>query len=412
MAEVIIVGAGLAGLSCARELARANIPCLIVEASDGVGGRARTDYLGGFLLDRGFQVLLTAYPEAQRSLDYTALQLGRFEPGALVRLSGKFHRVADPWRRPGAMLQTAFSPIGTLGDKLRIAKLRYQVTRGPLQAIFQSPETSTSQFLRERGFSPVMIERFFRPFFGGIFLESELRTSSRMFQFVFRMFSEGHAALPARGMGAMAEQMASRLPEGTIRLNARATQVAAQSVTLATGERLSARSVVIAADHANACRLVPSMPQMRSKGATCLYFAAEKTPIDEPTLVLNGDSSGPVNSVCVPNLVAAGYAPVGAHLVSVTVLGQREMADGQMQAAVRQQLTSWFGPAVQRWQHLKSYFIPDALPEQTSVVLRDGSARLPEGSYACGDFLDTASINGALRSGRQVAEALLADARA
>ena len=197
MFDAIIVGAGLAGLACACDLHEKGLSIIVLEASDAVRGRARTDHFDCFVLDRGFQVLLTAYPEAQKMFDYDALRLQRFENGALVRSGGKFHHLADPWRTPSRAFQTALAPVGSVSDKLKIAQLRRHVNRSSLDRIFDAPETSTSDFLRRFGFSPVVTERFFHPFLSGIFLENKLVTSSRMFEFVFRMFAEGDAALPA-----------------------------------------------------------------------------------------------------------------------------------------------------------------------------------------------------------------------
>ena len=187
--EVLIIGAGLAGLCCARTLYQAGISFLLLDASDGVGGRVRTDRLEGFQLDRGFQVLQTAYPEARRVLDYPALNLKPFDPGALVFFDGRLHRVVDPIRQPQQLLSTILSPVGTLADKLRLARLRWQVSQGSIEDLLHRPETSTLAALRNQGFSDSMIERFFRPFYSGVFFDRELTSSSRMFEFVFRMLA-------------------------------------------------------------------------------------------------------------------------------------------------------------------------------------------------------------------------------
>ena len=409
MTDVLIVGAGLAGLSCACELVEKGLSCLLLEASDGVGGRARTDQLNGFLLDRGFQILLTAYPEAQRLLDYPSLQLRLFEPGALVRIDGRFHRIADPWRRPTAAFSTLLSPVGTVADKLKLARLRSRLIRASSKVLLQSPEMSTIEFLHDCGLSPLMIERFFRPFLGGVFLESELQTSSRMFEFVFRMFSSGDAALPAGGMGAMAQQLLSRLPEGCVRLQQKVAYVAPYVVTLASGQEIRARSVVVATDNAAAAQLLPEIRLLASRGTTCFYFAAEKAPISEPVLVLNGEGRGPVNNLCVPSLVAPSYAPPGAHLLSATVIGKPGRDTEHFLAAVRNQLAEWLGSDALGWRHLCTYWIPDALPDQSSAAggANPKENRVRPGLYVCGDYRDTASINGALGSGRRVAEAIV-----
>ena len=408
MFDAIIVGAGLSGLACACDLHEKGLSTLVLETSGSVGGRARTDHLDGFVLDRGFQVLLTAYPEAQRMFDYDALRLQRFENGALVRSGGKFHHVADPWRTPSRAFETALAPVGSVSDKLKVAQLRRQVSRSSLDHIFSAPETSTSDFLRRFGFSPVVTERFFHPFFSGIFLENKLLTSSRMFEFVFRMFSQGDAALPAGEMGTMAEQLASRLPEGTVRLNSRVMSIEAGGITLDSGQSISARSVVVATDFVSVAALIPRLQSPSSRSTACLYFAASKPPVSDPILVLNGEGRGLVNNLCVPSIVAPTYAPSGLHLISASVIGPISQP-GALEQAVRSQMLEWFGSEVHDWRHLRTYWIPDALPAQSTITPANGNSRVTRGLYVCGDYRDTASINGALRSGRHAAMALVED---
>ena len=417
--DVLIVGAGLAGLNCARRLAEGGVASRIFEASDEVGGRVRTDQLEGFLLDRGFQVFLTAYPEARRALDYERLSLRPFYSGALIRAGGEFVKFADPVRHPLDGLLTLFSSAaGTVGDKLRLGRLRLSTGEGAWEKLFRRPETTTLAALGAAGFSESLVEQFFRPFFGGVFLERELRTSSRMFEFTFRMFSSGVAALPAAGMGEIPRQLAARLAPGSVHLNAPVASVEAGAVTLASGERVAADAVVVAAGEYAAARLLgltPTAAAAPSRTAACMYFAAGESPVAEPILVLNGEGAaeaGPVNNLCVPSMVAPAYAPPGASLISVSVVGERASAvDAELEGAVREQLAGWFGAAVIRgWRHLRTYRIPRALPEQSHAALADASrVRLRPGLYACGDYLDSASINGALRAGRLAAEAAIED---
>ena len=215
--SVVIIGGGLAGLTCAKQLHAAGVEFILLEASDGVGGRVRTDEVDGFLLDRGFQVLLTAYPEATRLLDYDALNLQAFEPGSLIRTDSRFQKMSDPCRRPQHALQTAFASIGDFADKLRIGYLRWAAGRGDVQSIFQRPDHSTEEEWKRLGFTAGMVEKFLRPFLGGIFLDHDLQTSCRMLYFVFRMFSQGDTVLPAAGMGAIPQQLAAELLEDCIR---------------------------------------------------------------------------------------------------------------------------------------------------------------------------------------------------
>ncbi|MGD2216883.1 MAG: NAD(P)/FAD-dependent oxidoreductase [Gemmatimonadales bacterium] len=410
-ADVIVVGAGLAGLSCAVRLEREGYSVLVLEASPTVGGRVRSDRLEGFTLDRGFQVLLTAYPEARRTLDFEALDLRTFLPGALVRVGGAFHRVSDPRRRPADLAATLRAPVGSLADKIRVGRLRARVERGTLEQLFERPATTTVEALRSEGFSHVMIQRFLRPFFSGIFLERDLKTSSRMFEFVFRMFAAGDAALPARGMGAISEQLAGCLGEGTLRTGTRVAALDGAGVVLSNGERLAAPTVVVATDGVAAANLVPGLVEPLHRSVTCLYFAAEQPPIDDPVLVLDGEDEGPVNNLCVPSQVASTYAPPGASLISATVIGNPASGDEQLETDVRRQLTRWFGAQVNGWRHLRTYRIRHALPAQPPASRRADSARLGPGLYVCGDYREMASIEGSLISGKRAAEAVIEDRR-
>ena len=404
---VVVVGAGLAGLSCALELGAAGIWPLVLEASDAVGGRVRTDEVDGFLLDRGFQVLLTAYPEARRLLDYQTLELRAFYPGALIRSGGRFRRLADPWRRPldgiGGVLSGAVSPV----DALRIARLRGRVRCGSLEERRARPERPTRDRLAAEGFSPAIVDRFFRPFFGGVFLDPVLATSDRQLEFVFRMFSEGDIAVPARGMGEIPRQLAARLPAGSWRLGARVEAIEGLAVVVAGGERIEADAVVVAADATDARRMLPLPGSPRWRGVACLYFAADRPPIAGPMLVLNGEGSGPVNNLCVMSELSPACAPAGRSLVSVTVLGSEGRSD--LEGAVRAQLRGWFGAAVDSWRLLRSYRIERALLDQSPPTPETGTGPLRLGNrrYICGDHRADASINGAMASGRAAATAVL-----
>lgn len=410
-AEVVVVGAGLAGLSCARTLAQHGRSVLVLEAADAAGGRIRTDRLDGFRLDRGFQVLQTAYPEARRALDLAALDLRPFTPGALIRFGGRFHRIADPWRAPRAALATLRAPIGTLGDKWRLARLRRSVLAADIDALYARRERPTAEYLRERGFSAAMVERFLRPFFAGVFFDPALAVSSRAFEFYFRAFAAGDTALPAAGMGEIPAQLAAALPPGAIRCGAPVAALRDGGVTLASGEPIAARAVVIATDGVNAARLLGDASRPGRRATTCLYFAAETAPLAEPILALNAEGRGPVNSVVVPSLLSSAYAPAGRALIAANVLGTPPLDDALLERQVRAQLREWFGAAVDGWRHLRSYRIAAALPLQTPPLAnpRHHEPRQRAGLYLCGEYRNAASIQWALYSGRRAAEAVIAD---
>jgi phytoene dehydrogenase-like protein len=412
-APVLVVGAGLAGLCCARTLHRAGTAVSVLEASDAVGGRVRTDRVDGFLLDRGFQILLTAYPEARAVLDYRALELRAFAPGAVVRFRGRFHRVADPMRAPFAALGGVFSPIGTLQDRIRVLKARSTLRGMTDEEIFRRPEVTAREAMRRWEFSKSMIERFFRPLFGGILLDLDLTASSRMFEFAFRMLALGGNALPAAGMQAIPEQIAAGLPAGAVRLGARVSRVARDGVVLESGESIAASAVVIATDGPGAAALTGEIHAPASRAQTVLYFDAPRSPVEGPWLVLDGESRGPVTNLAVPSAVAPGYAPSGRHLVSAVVVGDLPETDEQLVRDVRIQMHSWFGEQVDAWRHLRTYRVLHAQPAQPVGSLEPPArpVRLESGIFVCGDHRDTASIQGAMVSGRRAAEAALAEHR-
>ena len=417
MPEVVIVGAGVAGLACAKHLHEAGVQVLLLEASDAVGGHVRTDTVDGFRLDRGFQVLLTAAPEARRVLDYEALALRPFEAGAMVRRAGRFHQVFDPWRRPLSWLES--SALGGLGDQLRALRLRSRLTAGPLEALWRRGEVTVREALEVEGFSQDFVEGFFRPFLGALCLDRELGTSSRILDFLLRMLAQGEAALPASGIGEIPAQLVRSLPEECVRTGAPVLSIQSDGVSLRGGEWIAARRIVLATDAAEAERLVElrggdtlavRVPQGRM-GVTCVYFAAPEPPMKEPMLVLDGEGSGPVNHLCIPTQIAPEYGPSGAALVSASVLGtpSSPLQEAELVAAVRGQLSGWFGDDVTHWTHLRTYVLPRVLPDQAPGRLELGTrpARVGPGLLVCGGYREGGVLQGALASGRRAAEALL-----
>jgi phytoene dehydrogenase-like protein len=430
MTDVVVIGAGLAGLSCALSLEASGIPVTLLEAGDTPGGRVRTDMVEGFLLDRGFQVLLTSYPEARRQLDYPALQLKNFRPGALVFHGGRFHRFADPFRNFTGAARFLLDPIVPLTDKLRVATLRAHVLRGDCEEMFARPERTTRDYLQAVPFSAGIIDRFFKPFFGGVFLEPELVTSSRFFEFLFRMFSTGDTAVPAAGMQQIPLQLAARLKPGTLVTGARVGKLtrSAQSfeIEIERGEKREARAVVLAVAGNEGNPLLAgvggwSIPEVRAWNQTTAFYyaAAQQPPVTEPIVLLNGEgrSAGPVNNVAVMTAVSSAYAPAGAHLVMASVVGEAPgegAALVRLDVEVRAHLKKWFGPSVDAWHLLKAYPLPQALPQQRHAEWEQAPVRLggSGGVYMCGDYRETASIQGALASGRRAAEAVIHDFQA
>jgi phytoene dehydrogenase-like protein len=409
-ADVLIVGAGLAGLCCGKRLAECGVPFRILEASDGVGGRVRTDLVDGFRLDRGFQIYLTAYPEGRRVLDLPALDLKPFTRGALVWFGGKFHRVADPRSEPFGAITSLFNPVGTARDKLRLARLFWDMTSGTLDEQTAKDERLTLDLLRDR-FSPALIERLLRPFLGGVFLEKELATSSRFFRFVFRMFAEGPGAVPALGMQAIPDQIAAKLPPGSVQLGAKVERVDNREVVV-NSESIRCRAVVVATKGPAAHRLLgEEVPDPGSNGTVTLYYSATRPPVPEAILMLDGEGRGPVNNVVVMSNAAPAYAPEGKALIAASVIGIPADDDAELDRRARVQLAEWFGADVMGWQLVRAYRIPHALPKQTTGKLDPWRrpVRLRPGLYVCGDHRDNASIDGVMTSGFRAGQAAMED---
>jgi phytoene dehydrogenase-like protein len=407
-AEIIIVGAGLAGLTAAKALKAAGRSVLIIEASDGIGGRVRTDEVNGFLLDRGFQVLLTAYPETKLLLDYERLQLCRFDPGALILAETGISRIGDPLRQPSSLLNTLLSSAGTLADKLRMLKLKIKLARKTIEEIFSEKELTTIAYLKNEGFSDKMISVFFRPFMTGIFLEDQLSTSSRMFEFVFKMFSEGDAAIPAGGMGMIPKQLAESLSADEITLNQKVLQIEGGQVKTDKGLTYNAEFVLLATDQLNSLT-GNNKPVTGYHSVTNIYFTATAIPFKLPLIALNTLSNKLVNNIAVVNQVSPSYSKTGEALISLSLIGDHSKAD---QTALRKkvihELKLWYPDAV-NWTHLKTYHINYALPDDNQVSNEPDYTvmRLNSQCFVCGDYLMNGSINAALKSGRLAAEAIL-----
>ena len=401
--DAVVVGAGLAGLAAARQIKSRGRSVIVIEAQDGVGGRVRTDKVDGFLLDRGFQVLLTAYPELKTQIDMSALDLKMFSSGALVMRDGRSSVVTDPFREPRRAAATVFAPVGTLTDKLRIAALRWRVMHRNAPKILTSEDVSTIQALRDLGFSETMIDRFFRPLFGGIQLDPELRTSRRMFEIIFKSLSEGQSALPANGMSAIPEQMATNLGTENIFLNTQATKIETGAVTTVAG-RVETSAVVVATDQPSASELLRTN-EIASRVVGCVYFSADAPPTHEKFVVLDGTGKGPVLNAAILSNIAPSYAPPGKHLIVAALPG---VIAGDLEAMSRDQLRTWWGPQVDGWSHIKTYRITHAGPEQLPPFNPKQKVSLGNGLFVCGDHRDTGSIQGALYSGRRCGEAVLA----
>lgn len=405
--QVIIVGGGVAGLIAAIELEKQNIAPLIIEASDRVGGRVKTDQFNGYQLDHGFQVLLTAYPEAKKYLDYDQLNLKYFDPGAIMFAADNTMQFIDPQRKPTQLFTALFSKAGNLQDKLKIFKLSQRLKKTTLAQIFSQTEMTTKAYLLSLGFSESIIRNFFQPFFGGIFLESELETSSRMFEFVFKMFSEGYATIPAEGMEAIPRQLKSKLEKTDFLFNFKVVSIEKDKVELDDGNVLTADAVIIATQ--------PDKIMKKMKGqfmgyqqVTNLYFEVDKSFINKPLIGLIPKNGGLINNFCFITDTAPEYGKPGKELLSVSVNGIHNLSEEALKLKVVEELRGISGYSPDAFTHLKTFYIKNALPilNDLHYDMYASETKVFENIFLAGDYLLNGSLNAAMASGRSAAFAV------
>jgi phytoene dehydrogenase-like protein len=402
--DVVVVGAGLAGLTCARDLHRAGLDVLVLEADTEVGGRIRTDHVDGLLLDRGFQLLNPAYPRARADLDLGALDLRAFGAGAVVARGDSRRVLADPRRSPRDTWSTATTTLGTLGQRLRLAAWIAEIGFGPAARIKRRPDGPFLDELARRGIDGELVDRVLRPFLSGTLADGELGTSRRLAELIVRSFVKGTPGVPAGGMQAIPEQIAARLPDGTVRCGRPVTSVAAGLVTTADGQ-WTARAIVVAAGPVASAALL-HQDLGRTRALSTLYHLAPVSPARRTMLHLDGDRRGPVINSAVLTDAAPSYAP-GRTLVSSSILGADDRA--ATERVVREQLAHIYGCDTRAWEHVRTYAIEHALPDTPPGTPIRRPVRFGDGMYGCGDFRDTASIQGALVSGHRAAAAVRAD---
>ncbi len=402
---VVVVGGGLAGLSAAARLHRAGIGTTVLEAGDDVGGRVRTDVVDGFRLDRGFQVLLPAYPAVRRLIDVKALRPKPFTRGTIAVTETGRRWLAGPWHGLPAVGGAAGFAAGHPGDAARMAALAARDLLAPDATVRADAGRSTAEELRRWGLSAATVEQVLRPFLAGVFLDPSLRTSARMFHLLWRSFLRGGGVLPAEGMQALPRQLADGLPPGTVRTGVEVAEITAGGVRTGDGEHLPARAVIVATDGDTAARLLPGVEAPAWHAVTTFYYRAATTPLRSPTLLVDGLDELLLNTAVLSE-VAPGYAPIGSALVSASV---PDRADPGLEPRVRRRLARIYGTGTGDWDLLAAYAVPRALPVFGPGAPLRRPVRLAPGRYVCGDHRDTPSVQGALVSGQRAAAALLAD---
>ncbi len=389
----------MAGLSAAIYLHRAGHDIEILEASNGVGGRVRSDYLDGYTLDRGFQVLQTAYPEAKRLLDYEALQLESFYSGSIkLKSQGVKQMFVDPQRHPQYIFDMLFTDTIRTRDLLRTYRMKQNIKSKSIEAIFDQPFQTSIEGLRSRKMTDLYIREFWLPFYGGVFFDSDLKTDMRQLDFTFKMFAEGTVALPQNGMQAIGDQLASLLPEGCISLNTRVHKIENKEIEL--------DNKTITAD----C-IIDTRPELHQewRGTTTVYFTADESPFDGRFIALNAQGKGRISNIAILSAVQKSYAPEGKHLIAVSMPSLEPITETDFIYDVKREIKTLLETDIKNWEHLRTYRIPIGLPK-LSESRHNRSAddwKQDNGYYRAGDFMLNGSINGALRSGRLVAESII-----
>lgn len=399
--NIFIIGAGISGLIAAYELERAGFKPVVIEQTDDVGGRVKTINHNGYRLDVGFQVLLSAYPLVKKYIDISKLDVIKLSSGALIYNNGKKYLIGDPVKNWKVLIPTLLSNVGTFGDKLKIFKLSQTLKKKSLAQIFNSPEQSTQDYLIDYGFSKKVIERFFKPFFAGIFLEPELNTSNRMFQFVYKMFAEGYATIPKLGMGEISAQLRSNLNQTKFLFNTEVQEVSNEYITTRSGERHKHKGVIITG---NANAILPGLkkPQAKWKSCMCFYFDVDQINIPNKTIALIADTGKYAN-----NLYAFQDDTTGKTILSVTTLRHNQMAKRDLIDTITREVKAYTG--CKRANYIQHYRITQALPEIQAPIMtiNPSKCEVKENIFLAGDYLLNGSLNAAMESGLMAANGLI-----
>jgi protoporphyrinogen oxidase len=398
---IYIIGAGVSGLIAAYELEQQGYHPIIIEKTDAVGGRVKTITKNGQALDLGFQVLLSAYPLANKYLDMGGLRLQKLESGALIYSNGKSFKIGDPLRNWRLLLPTLFANVGSLGDKLKIFKLNKYLKKKSLEAIFESTETSTLDYLKNFGFSEKIIKLFFKPFFAGIFLEPNLETSSRMFEFVYKMFGAGEATIPALGIGEISAQLQRKLKKSEFIFNTEIASITNEYLVLSTGEKKPHQGVIVACEAASLISQLKNQ-QISWKTCVCAYFEVDQTNIPEHTIALIADEANLIN-----NLYAYKDTNSGKIILSVTSLADSDNTEHNIIAKMQAEVRQYTG--ANQVNHLQSFSIPKALPDIQDLNYSDQArnTQLLDHIFLAGDYLLNGSLNAAMESGRLAAQGIM-----
>lgn len=399
--KIYIVGAGVSGLIAAKVLEDHGFSPIIIEATDRVGGRVKTDIVEGYQLDHGFQVLLTSYPAAQKYLNFDTLDLQHFLPGAAIFQNGNQKILGDPLRNISLLFPTLFSGIGSVSDKIKILKLNLILKKTGLEEIFAKPEKTTYNYLVDFGFSKDMIDTFFKPFFSGIFLEANLETSSRMFEFVYKMFGEGSAALPKAGIEAIPLQLKKNLKVTKFLFNTSVKTVEENKIILDNGTELENHYTIIATEN-NGLLKNSSVKKIEWKSCETFYFETTQKNINKKLIGLIADKDALINNIFYHTSLETMHH-ADKELLSVTVVKEHQLNGEQLQKQVEQELKQFCGIEILRF--LKQYSIPKALPklENLKYEIQPAETQFSNSIFLAGDVQLNGSLNAAMLAGERAA---------
>ncbi|MFF1352934.1 NAD(P)/FAD-dependent oxidoreductase [Streptomyces sp. NPDC058297] len=425
-ADVVIVGAGVAGLLAAHRLTRAGVTTLVLEAAPCVGGRMSTEKVDGFRLDRIGRLLCTSYPELRRTPGLDTLVLRSFSPGVLVHSDGRRHRAGEPAtaRRAKGALTTAralasaprvprprtarsprpAAPLGSPLDQDRLARALARLAATPVPRLLARPELPAADALTGRGLPARTLDGFVRPLLSALLCDPDLTSSSRCADLALLAYARGRLCVPEGGADALPELLAAGLPPGTVRTGVRVSAISANSVATEEHGELRCRATLLATGARAAAELLPGLRVPDFHPVTVVHHAVPEPPLADPALLLDADRLGPVAYTAVISQVDPTRAPAGRALVSSTVLGppppEREL---------RAQLAALYGTSTADWETLAVHHDPEAVPAMPAPHDLHRPVRLLDGLYVCGDHRATSTVQGALHSGRRASQAILAD---
>lgn len=406
-ADVVVVGAGIAGLTAAYLLQKKGYKVHVFEAANQVGGRIRTDKVEGFLLDRGFQLFYSAYPEVKNFIDVKKLGVGQIYNGALIRYNDDFSLLSNPNKEFKDIMSTLIASNASWKDKMKMYKLLAESSGLREKKIDVKKDVPAKEYLNQLGFSEKFINSFFKPFLASTFLDNDLETSSSLLRFIFKMFSKGAVGLPKEGIGSVPKQLANKLKPGTIHLQSKVKKISPTGIQLLKGDFISADRVLVATNPLALQEILPEYQiDLGSRNVSCLYFTSNIPPVAKPVIVFNGEDKGLVNNMCVVNLVQPTYAPKGSYLIAVNITKSHDFDDEELVDEVMKEMAHWYGVKVNSWEHIKTYHIKYALPKENKMVDAEYAVQYNEKVFICGDHLSYGSMNAAIKSGKTAASLL------